>query len=286
MNFQTIRNYLELAKPRLIVLVILSSMAGFYLASQDSFLNIYTFWVALGLSIVSAGSQVLNQWMERVADSLMRRTQNRPIPTGRVSAPAAFGFGVALSLTGLCVLALKVNAGSCWIAAVTLFSYIALYTPLKKITPLCTLVGAVPGALPPVAGWAAAQWPLHQEAWILFLILFLWQMPHFFAISWIWRDDYIRAGFRMISVEDATGKKVARHILIYTVLLLPASLLPVVVGMNGLVYLIGAVLLGIAFVWTARCGMKDLNTHAKLIFRMSIIYLTILLILMVVNKTY
>ena len=176
------------------------------------------------------------------------------------------------------------HAAAAFLAGITLFLYLALYTPLKKKTKLCTLVGAIPGALPTITGWAAAEWPLSHRAWILFAILFLWQMPHFYAISWLWREDYTRAGFRILSVDDPKGEKVARHILVYTVLLLLASMIPVWAGMNGLIYAAGALLLNIFFVVRAVQAVQNIGKFARPVFRASILYLSVLFLLMVIDK--
>ena len=278
--------YWELIKPRLIFLVILSAMTGYYLALKPGapFSWRILLTALAGISLVSAGSMVLNQWMERREDALMQRTQSRPLPTGRVTPAETLIFGVALSVLGFFVLIKGGHAAAALLAGVTLFLYLALYTPLKKKTPLCTLIGAVPGALPTITGWAAAEWPLSYRAWILFLVLFLWQMPHFYALSWWWREDYRQAGFRILSVDDSGGKKVSRHILVYTLLLLPASLIPVWAGMNGFIYAAGVLILGIFFIVKAVQAMQNIEQFSRPVFRASIIYLTALLLLMVIDK--
>lgn len=276
--------YWDLLKPRLIFLVILSAMAGFYLAGQPG-AETYSLWSALlGISLVSAGSMALNQWMEREADSKMVRTQERPLPRGILTPKEAFWTGFFLSAAGLAVLVGGGHAAAAVLAAVTLFLYIAVYTPLKKITPWCTLIGALPGALPTLTGWAAVEWPFSQRAWALFAILFVWQMPHFLAISWLWRDDYKRAGFRILSVEDATGKRVARQMAAYVALLLPLSLVPVWIGMAGWIYGAAAGLLGLYFLIQSFRAIQNIDRYARPVFRTSILYLTILLILLMLDK--
>ncbi len=278
--------YAELVKPRLTFLVILSAMTGFYLALPPGApLAPLFFWRALvGISLVSAGSMALNEWMEREEDAKMRRTQNRPLPSGRLLPVQAALFGAVIALAGLGILIGGGHTAAALLAGATLFLYLGIYTPLKKKTVLCTLVGAVPGALPTITGWAAAAWPLSQRAWILFLILFLWQMPHFYAISWLWREDYVRAGFRILSVEEAAQKTVPRHILAYTLLLLPASLVPFWMGMNGPWYAAGATMLGIFFIVRAAQAVQNIEKFARPVFRASIIYLSVLLLLMVLDK--
>ncbi len=276
--------YWELAKPRLIFLVILSAMAGFYLAGRPG-VETPALWSALlGISLVSAGSMVLNQWLEREADAKMVRTQARPLPQKQVTPLEAFALGLILSAAGLWILTAGGHVAAAILAGVTLALYIVVYTPLKKATTVCTLIGAIPGALPTLTGWAAVEWPLGGRAWILFLILFLWQMPHFYAISWLWRDDYIRAGFRILSVDDSKGSRVARHIFIYVLALIPVSLLPVWIGMAGWIYGAGVLALGFYFLWKAVQALGDINRYARPVFRASIIYLSALLILLMLDK--
>jgi len=274
----------DLLKPRLIFLVILSAMTGFYLALQPGSSAPALRSALLGISLVSAGSMALNQWLERAEDKIMIRTQKRPLPAGTVRPLEALVIGMGLSIAGLWVLVLGQHVAAAVLSAVTLVLYIVVYTPLKKITPLCTVIGALPGALPTLAGWAAVEWPFSHRAWVLFGILYLWQMPHFYAISWLWRDDYVRAGFKMLSVNDATGKRVARHILAYVLVLIPMSFLPVWIGMAGWVYGVGALGLGVFFIWRAIQALRDIQRYARPVFHASIIYLTVLLVLLIIDK--
>lgn len=276
--------YWDLLKPRLIFLVILSAMTGFYLASQPGHTAPALWSALLGITLVSAGSMALNQWLERAEDKKMVRTQKRPLPAGVVTPLEALLIGLCLSLAGLWVLVAGQHVAAAVLAAVTLVLYIVVYTPLKKITTLCTLVGALPGALPTLAGWAAVEWPFSERAWILFAILFLWQMPHFYAISWIWREDYVRAGFKMLSVNDMTGKRIARHIFAYVLALIPMSLLPVWIGMAGWVYGVGALGMGVFFLWRAIQALGDIQRYARPVFHASIIYLSAILILLIIDK--
>jgi protoheme IX farnesyltransferase len=275
---------LDLLKPRLIFLVILSAMTGFYLALQPGSLTPALWSALLGITLVSAGSMALNQWYERAEDKMMVRTQKRPLPAGTVTPLEALVIGMGLSVAGLWVLVVGQHVAAAVLAAVTLALYIVVYTPLKKITPLCTLIGALPGALPTLAGWAAVEWPFSQRAWILFAVLYLWQMPHFYAISWLWRDDYARAGFRMLSVNDVNGKRTARHIFVYVLALIPVSLLPIWIGMAGWVYGAGVLGLGLYFLWRAIQALGDIQRYARPVFHASIIYLSALLILLIVDK--
>ena len=279
-----VRDYLELAKPRLVSLVLLSAAVGFFLASRgpvDVPLLLATFF---GTAFVAAGSMTLNQWMEREEDARMIRTAARPLPAGRLQPAEALVFGIVLSLCGLAVLFWTVNPVSALLAALTLASYLFLYTPLKRKTTLCTIVGAVPGALPPLIGCAAVQGRPSFEAWILFAVIFLWQMPHFLAIAWLYRDDYAAAGFRMLSVDDPAGRQVGRQIILYSLALLPASLLPSAAGLTGPVYFLTALVLGIGFIALAFRSAGRMAQNARPLFRASVIYLALLLVLMVLDK--
>lgn len=282
--FLRLQGYWDLLKPRLIFLVILSAMTGFYLALQPGQAASGLWSVLLGITLVSAGSMALNQWLERAEDKKMVRTQKRPLPAGVVTPREALLIGLGLSAAGLIVLAAGQHAAAAVLSGVTLGLYILVYTPLKKVTILCTLIGALPGALPTLAGWAAVEWPFSERAWILFVILYLWQMPHFYAISWLWRDDYVRAGFKMLSVNDPTGKKIGKHIFFYVALLIPVSLLPVSIGMAGWIYGLGVFGLGAFFLWRAVQALGDIQRYARPVFHASIIYLSGLLILLIVDK--
>lgn len=277
-------DYLELTKPRLVSLVILSAFVGFFLGSKgplDAFLLLTSL---LGTGLVAGGSMCLNQWMERGEDARMNRTASRPLPSGRIQPAEAFFFGTALSLAGTFLLYFAVNLSAAVLAVLTTLSYLLLYTPLKRKTSLCTIVGAVPGALPPLIGWAAAQGRTSYESWLLFAVLFLWQMPHFLAIAWIYRKEYAAAGFQMLSVIDPSGAQVGRQIALYSLALLPVSLLPTAAGITGSLYFFGALGLGIFFVTQGVLSLKNLDAKARSLFRNSILYLTLLLVLMVLDK--
>jgi len=277
--------YAELTKPRLTLLVLVTTAAGAYLGSS----SIVDPWLVartlLGTWLVASGASALNQVMECDADAVMRRTQSRPIPSGRMQPLEALRFGVAFAIAGLVVLALGVNLLTSVLAAVTLASYLFLYTPMKRRTALCTLVGAVPGAIPPMIGWAAVRGTLTVEAWVLFAVLFLWQLPHFLAIAWLYREDYERAGFPMLPVIEPDGGSTARQAVLYAAALLPVSLLPTVLGLSGAVYFIGALLLGVAFL-VIGSGLLSERTRARAVrlFVASIAYLPLLLTLMVCDK--
>jgi protoheme IX farnesyltransferase len=239
----------------------------------------------LGTLLVASGTATLNEFMEREWDAQMRRTARRPLPASRITPAEAFWFGILLSVLGGLYLALAVNALACWLALLTLASYLLIYTPLKRKTSYCTLVGAFPGAMPPLIGWAAVRGNLSVEAWILYAMVFLWQFPHFLAIAWMYRQDYTRAGFRMLPEGDNEGRLTARRILFYSGALLPVSLLPTLAGMVGIAYLLGALLLGLAFLGSsARLARSMTNIMARRVLLVSVIYLPLVLGLMMLDK--
>ena len=275
---------MELSKARLVSLVLLSMAVGFFLGSPAG-MDMPLFFVALfGTAFVAAGSMSLNQWMERREDAQMSRTAARPLPAGRMQPSEALLFGIGTSMAGLLILFFAVNSVSAFLAALTLVSYLLLYTPLKRKTSLCTVVGALPGAIPPLIGWAAATGKTPFEAWLLFTIIFLWQMPHFLAIAWICRREYESAGFKMLSVTDPTGGQVGRQIILYSLALLPVSLLPSIIGLTKSFYFFGALILGAWISYLSITGSRDLDRRARPFFRASILYLALLLILMVADK--
>jgi protoheme IX farnesyltransferase len=276
---------LELTKARLALLVLLTTGVGYWLAMRAPEELSGLFPVCVGIALVVGGANALNQWMERGPDALMQRTKTRPIPSGRLSPDAAFRIGLLLSVAGLVVLALAANPLSAAVALASWISYVFLYTPLKRVTPLCTLVGAIPGALPPVIGWAAARNSLEPAAWALFVILFLWQLPHFLAIAVLHRDDYGRAGFPMLPLTEPDGLMTARQMVLYGLTLLPISLVPSVVGLSGPVYFYGALALSGAFLLVAaRAAWLRSPQSAAALFRASILYLPVLLALLAIDR--
>jgi len=283
-SFARIGDYLELTKPRLVSLVILSTAVGFFLASGPVIQAGLFLTTIIGTLLVAAGSMTLNEWMEHRYDAKMRRTASRPIPSGRLKPQEAFGFGFFLSVSGFVMLAVGVNFVACFLAALTSFSYLLCYTPLKRKTSLCTIVGAIPGALPPLIGWAAVSGAPSYAAWVLFAIIFLWQMPHFLAIAWLYRSDFEKAGFRMLSVYDPTGEQVIRQMVLYSLALLPVSLLPSVIGLTGALYFFAALAMGIGFCGLGVLSFRRLEERARMLFRASVIYLTLLFIVMVIDK--
>ena len=258
---------------------------GFYLGSRGAVDPILLLHTLLGTSAVAAGTSALNQYVERRSDAKMERTRRRPLPDGRLQPVRALAFATIVSAAGMLYLAFAVNLLTALLAAITLASYIFVYTPMKEKSPLATLAGAVPGALPPLGGWAAATGHLASGGWALFAILFFWQLPHSLAIAWMYRDDYARGGFRLLPVIDPEGASTVRQILANGLALVPVSLTPALLGMAGIWYFYGALLLGIFLLW--RClGIVRVRSrvNARRIVLASVIYLPALLILMALDK--
>ena len=280
-----VADYVELTKPRLNGLVVASSAAGYYLGLSAAIDPMAMAQAVVGTTLVAAGAAALNQVSERDTDAMMRRTAARPLPGGRVSSFDATVFGALLSAAGIALLALGANWLSAALAAATLVIYLVVYTPMKRRTPLSTLVGAVPGALPPLIGWAAAHGSISQGGTVLFAIVFLWQIPHFMAIAWLYRDDYARARFPMLAVIDPTGRRPARQAVFFSGVLLPISLLPSFVGLAGGAYLAVAVTLGLGLLWLSiRFAADRDQASARMLFLGSITYLPLLWIAMIVTK--
>lgn len=278
-------DYWMMSKPEVNFLVVLSSVVGFYLASPGRIDAVLLVNTLLGTFLVASGTAVLNEYMERFHDARMRRTALRPLPAGRVRPGEGLALGLLLSAAGGIYLDLTANRLACLIALLTLASYLLIYTPLKRKTPLCTLVGSLPGAMPPLIGWAAARGSLNFEAWILFAILFFWQFPHFSAITWMYRQDYARAGFLMLPPGDRKGRFVATQTLGFSLLLIPVTLIPAIAGEAGRVYLIGAAVLGVAFLYYGvRFAVYRSNVLARRVVLASVIYLPLIYILMMANK--
>jgi len=278
-------DYVTLAKPRLNLLVVASTLAGYVMGHGDMSNVGVVLAMLAGTGLVAAGASAFNQVIERRTDALMRRTSQRPVADGRMAPPDALIFASALSLAGLASLAAMVNPLSAAVALATLVSYAAIYTPLKPRTSFATVIGAVPGALPPVIGWAAATNGLSQGAWILFGILFLWQLPHFLAIAWMYREDYARAGLAMLPVIEPDGRSTARQAVIYTAALLPLSLAPTLVGMASSAYFVGAFIITAGFLALSLRFAKTRSVgDARRLFFGSILYLPILWVLMIAGR--
>ena len=277
--------YAELTKPRITSLVVLTAAAGFCMGSAAGIDYLRLLNMSLGIALLSSGIAALNQYLERDLDRLMRRTQARPLPSGKLLPREAALFGIALSSLAIGFLAVFINPLSALLGVATLASYLFVYTPLKTKTTLSTVLGAFPGAMPPFIGWVAAQGHVTVEAWILFAILFLWQFPHFLAIAWMYRDDYARAGIKMLPVVEPEGRVTGQQIISYTLLLVPVSLLPAVTGLAGAVYLVGASALGLGFLFfSARAALVRTTWQARQLLLASVLYLPALFALMVLNR--
>jgi heme o synthase len=277
-------DFLELTKPRITALVLVTAAVGYAVGGQGSFDAPAFLLFLAGTALLCGGASTLNQYMERDADARMVRTSRRPIPAGRLRPEEALAFGLALSAAGLVILSF-VNLLTVSLGAASLASYLLAYTPLKRVTSLCTVVGAVPGALPPLMGWAAARGELGAAGWGLFAILFLWQLPHFLAIGWLYRDDYARGGFPMLAVTDPDGSASGRQALLYTAALLPVTLAAGVLAAAGRGYLWGALAMGIVFLACAALfAWRRSIPAARRLFLVSVLYLPALLGLMVFDR--
>ena len=280
-------DFLALTKPRLNLLVLLTTLAAMYLAAPDGVPPLTLLHALVGTALVAGGASALTQVWERETDGLMRRTRTRPVPDGRLQPGEGAWFGIMLSIAGLAQLAVGVNVLSAGVAAVTLATYVFLYTPLKRRTWLSTLVGAFPGALPPIIGWAAATGEISAAAVTLFAIVFLWQMPHFLAIAWLYRDDYGRAGLPLLPVVEPDGRSTGRQACAYAAALLPVSVAPAFFGLGGPVYVAAAVALGAALLGlSARFARDRTSGSARRLFFASIIYLPILWTVLVADRLW
>ena len=276
------RDYLQLSKSRIVLMVLITTAAGYIIGAPHVDLLVLLN-ALIGTALVAAGTNALNQYIEREQDAKMKRTRLRPLPDGRITPRSALLFSVGISVAGTLYLGLTVNWLTATLGALTLTSYIFIYTPLKRISTLCTIVGAVPGAIPPLMGWTAATGSLGVGGWILFGILFFWQLPHFMAISWIYREDYGRAGFEMVSVRDADGTSTARQAILYSLALIAVSVAPLFAKMNGLTYLAGAVISGLVLLAASIAFFFDRsNRTAKRLFMASNVYLVVVMLLLVV----
>lgn len=276
---------LALTKPRITALVLVTTGVGFYLATTGAVDVALLLHTLLGTALLAGGTNALNQYAERGPDARMKRTRDRPIPSGRLAPGAALAFAAAISALGALYLAVAVNPLTALLGACALGMYVFLYTPLKRRTWWCTIVGAVPGAIPPMMGWAAVRGDVGAVAWVLFGIVFLWQLPHFYAIAWIYRSDYARAGFPMLPVVDTDGSRTSRQVVASTLALVAVSVWTSVLGLTGALYLVGALALGAGFlgfgVWLA--GQRS-GSSARRLFLASVVYLPVLFLLMVVDK--
>jgi protoheme IX farnesyltransferase len=277
--------FLALTKPDVSFLVVMTTAAGYALGTQGPLDWLRMAHTVFGTTLIAAGTSALNHYIERDTDALMRRTASRPLPSGQLQPREALWFGAGLLFFGTLYLALASNALATLLGVLTSATYLCVYTPLKRRTTLATFIGAFPGAVPPLIGWAAARGAITINAWILFAVLFLWQFPHFDAISWVYREDYRRAGIQMVPVRDHEGKRTFREILLTSALLVPVSLLPAVTGLAGAHYFFGALVLGIMLVevclWAAAAKS---NVRAKWLMHATVLHLPLLLGLLIYDK--
>jgi protoheme IX farnesyltransferase len=283
-----LRDYWALTKPEVNFLILVTTFAGFYLASQPGpggFRYLLALHTLLGTLLVASGTGTLNQYIERTYDAHMRRTARRPLASGRIDSAHALWFGIFLSLAGTVYLALAANVLASLLALVTLLAYLLLYTPLKRKTLLCTLIGAFPGAVPPLIGWAAARGRLDPEAWLLYATVFLWQFPHFMAIAWMYREDYARARYLVLPSDERRDRFVIIQSLATSLALIPLSSLPRITGNESVVYSVGAFLLGSIFAYySARFVYHRSNVAARQLLAASIVYLPAIFVLMMLDR--
>lgn len=279
------KDYIALTKPRITWLILMSTGVGYFFGARGGWHWLTLLHTILGTGLIASGTAALNQWYERAADAKMKRTQARPLPSGRLSARNALIFAILISVAGFIELFVEVNALTGWLGLFTLLSYLFVYTPLKQRSPHSTTIGAIPGAMPPLIGYAAASGTLTRDAWILFAILFIWQFPHFYAIAWMYREDYERAGIRMLPVVEPDGESTARRILLYSLILIPISMVPKFLAMTGNLYLAGALALGALFLYAAiRVSFDRTRQQARRVLLASVIYLPVLYGLMLFSR--
>lgn len=279
--------YLELTKPRIVLLVLMTSSLGFFWGGQGLHSMVRFIALLIGVALVCGGSGTLNQYLEREFDAQMLRTRNRPIPSGIIPPAHALNFGIILTLSGIFILYVKVNILTAFLSLLTSFLYIMVYTPMKRVSWFNTTIGAIPGAIPPLGGWAAATGHLNFSAGILFLILFLWQHPHFYSIAWILKEDYKRAGFKMLPVVETDGRRTFAQILLCSWMLLCVSLVPGVIGLSGVIYVVGALVAGIALWWVGRrFTLTQSVADARNLLKATVLYLPVLFALIVLDVSF
>ena len=284
-NLLIINSYIDLMKPSILIMVLITTILGFYLGSDGNIVWINLIWMLTGTTFSAGGASVLNQYLERDQDKIMNRTCDRPIPLGIISPYNALVFGIITVIIGTSILVFKINLLTGFLSLLTVFMYVLVYTPMKRVTWLNTSIGSVPGALPPIGGWAAATNSIDSGAWILFGILYLWQHPHFFAIAWMCKNDYEKAGFKMLPVIEPDGKRTVRQILWHLSLLFPISLLPVLIGMNGYIYLYGSLIITLYYFLSAFPMLKNKShKNASQILKASVLYLPALLVIIIIDK--
>jgi len=278
-------DFFELAKPRIVLMVLVTAFVGFYVGSEKIPDYLRLLQMLFGTALAAGGTLALNQFVERDTDAMMQRTRRRPLPDGRVQPREALWFGALITMAGLVYLALAVNLQSAWVTALITLSYLLLYTPMKRRSSLCMLVGAVPGALPPVIGWAAARGDFKVDAWVLFAIMFLWQVPHIFSIARLYREDFAKAGIQFLPVIDPEGASTNRQIISHCAALLAVSLLPTLLGLAGAVYFTVAFVLGVGFLASGiSLAMESTPSGARRLLFASLIYLPVLLLVMALDR--
>ena len=287
-SYAAAADYWALTKPEINFLIVIATFAGFYLgypSQPHGFPFALLIQTLLGTMLVASGASALNQYAERRFDAQMRRTARRPLAAGRLEPSSALWLGILLSFAGSIYLAVAVNTLASLLAVLTLASYLALYTPLKRKTPLCTVVGALPGAVPPLIGFAAASGRLSFEAWVLYLMLFFWQFPHFMAIAWMYREDYSRAGYLVLPGGEQGGRLMTWQVLVASFALIPVTLSPIVIGGAGFAYFVGASMLSAGFFYySARLAIRRSNVAARRLLTASVVYLPLALFLMMLSK--
>lgn len=280
-----VSDLIEVTKPRITFLILIATFVSYFLAVSDNFSWIILFNTLFGTALTSSGTAALNMFMERKHDAQMKRTQNRPLPTGRIEPSVVLLFGGFISITGIVYLYFTVNMLTSVLAFLTWSGYLFIYTPMKRLTSLNTVIGAIPGALPALGGWAAASNSLDAGAWILFAIMFFWQFPHFLAIAWLYREDYARGGYAMLSKMNDDGVFLSRQMVLYTIGLLVVSLMPSVLGISGLVYFISALILSSIFIIAAiRFSLKRSEEYARKVLYFSFIYPLLLWAILIFDK--
>ncbi|HET7393406.1 MAG TPA: heme o synthase [Candidatus Binatia bacterium] len=280
-----VADFCELTKPRIVLMVLITAFVGYYAGSGNVPDYVQLVEMLLGTALAAGGTLTLNQFLERDTDAMMDRTCRRPLPDGRLQPNDALWFGIALTSLGLVYLALSVNWLSAFVAAAITMSYLLAYTPMKRFSPLCVPVGAVPGALPPVIGWVAARGELSIDAWVLFAIMFLWQIPHTLAIACLYREDFAKAGIQFLPVIEPDGESTNRQIIVHCLALLVVGLLPTLIGLAGAIYFVAAFLLGIGFLASGvSLVMAPSRTGARRLLFASLIYLPALLLVMALDR--
>jgi len=280
-----IKGYIDLTKPSILLMVLITTLLGYYLGSDGISSWSKLFWTLLGTGLCAGGAGALNQYLEREQDCLMERTRDRPIPAGLIQPQDALLFGLILVLTGSVLLVWRVNLLTGFLSLLTAFMYVLIYTPMKRITWLNTSLGSIPGALPPIGGWTAATGSIDSGAWILFAILYLWQHPHFFAIAWMCKDDYEKAGFKMLPVIEPDGARTIRQIFWHLSLMFPVCFLPFISGMLGNIYLFGAAIITLGYFYSAVPMLREKSLkNASIILKASVFYLPLLLVIIIIDK--